>query len=225
MNLYIVVEGEVGEKYLYQNWVPLVNPDLKYVQHISMIAGNNFSIISGGGFPSYFNVIESAIKDVNFYNTIDRLVIAIDSEDLSYSEKFNEITEYLSQFKCKAETKIIIQHFCLETWALGNRLIVSPNPQCQKLIQYKRFYNVRSADPELLPPYELEELNRAQFAKIYLRKALNDKFKNLTYSERNPKALLNPKYFQRVKERFEQTGHIKSFDDFLTAFGQEGGRW
>jgi len=218
MNLYIVVEGEVGEKYLYQNWVPLVNPNLKYVPHISVIEENNFSIISGGGFPNYFDVIESAIEDVNLYNTINRLVIAIDSEDLSYSDKLNEMTEYLSQFKCKAETKIIIQHFCLETWALGNRQIVRPNPRSQKLIQYKRFYNVRSADPELLPPYELEELNRAQFAEIYLRKALNDKFKNLTYSKRNPKALLNPKYFKRVKERYEQTGHIKSFDDFLTAF-------
>ena len=184
------------------------------------IAENNFSIISGGGFPSYFDVIESAIEDVNFYNTIDRLVIAIDSEDLSYSDKLNEMTEYLSQFKCKAEIKIVIQHFCLETWALGNRRIVKPNPQSQKLIQYKRFYNVRSADPELLPSYEIEELNRAQFAEIYLRKALNDKFKNLTYSKRNPKALLNSKYFQRVKERFEQTGHIKSFDDFLTAFSK-----
>ena len=88
----------------------------------------------------------------------------------------------------------------------------------RKLIQYKKFYNIRSADPELLPPYELEELNRAQFAEIYLRSALNDKFRNLTYSKRNPNALLNPKYFLRVKERFEQTGHIKSFDDFLTAF-------
>jgi hypothetical protein len=218
MNLYIVVEGEVGEKYLYQNWVPLVNPNLKYVQDISMIAENNFSIISGGGFPSYYEVIESAIEDVNFYNTIDRLVIAIDSEDLSYSDKFNEMTKYLSQFKCKAETKIVIQHFCLETWALGNRQIVRTNPQSQKLIQYKKFYNVRSKDPELLPPYELEELNRAQFAEIYLRRALNDKFKNLTYSKRNPKAILHPKYFQRVKERYEQTGHIKSFDYFLSAF-------
>jgi len=217
MNLYIVVEGEV-EKHLYPTWVPLVNRNLKYVPHISEIEENNFSIITGGGFPSYFDVIESAIEDVNSYNTIDRLVIAIDSEDLSYLDKLNEMTEYLSHFKCKAEIKIIIQHFCLETWALGNRQMVRPNPQSRKLIQYKRFHNVRSADPELLPPYELKELNRAQFAEIYLRSALNDKFRNLTYSKRNPKALLNPKYFLRVKERFEQTGHIKRFDDFLTAF-------
>jgi len=218
MNLYIVVEGEVGEKYLYQSWVPLVNPNLTYVPHISLIDENHFSIISGGGFPNYFDTIQDAIEDVSIYNVIDRLVISVDSEDLSYSDKLEEMTDFLSQFKCRAEIKIIIQHFCLETWALGNRKIIRPNPQSQKLIEYKRFYNVRSEDPELLPPYTLLELNRAQFAEIYLRKALNDKFRNLTYSKRNPKALLNPKYFERVKERYEQTGHIKSFDDFLTAF-------
>ena len=107
MNYYIVVEGEIGEKYLYQSWIPLVNPKLKYVDHISMIVENNFSIISGGGFPNYFDVIESAIEDVNFYNRIDKLVIAIDSEELSYSDKLDEMTEYLSKFKCEAETKII----------------------------------------------------------------------------------------------------------------------
>ena len=135
MNYYIVVEGEIGEKYLYQSWIPLVNPKLKYVDHISMIVENNFSIISGGGFPNYFDVIESAIEDVNFYNRIDKLVIAIDSEELSYSDKLDEMTEYLSKFKCEAETKIIIQHFCLETWALGNRRIIRPNPHCPRLIQ------------------------------------------------------------------------------------------
>ncbi len=218
MNLYIVVEGEVGEKYLYRNWIPLVNPILSYVQHISMIVENNFAILSGGGFPNYFDVIEAAIDDVNNYPNIDRLVIAIDSEDLSYSEKLSEMNHHLSQFRCKAETRVIIQHFCLETWALGNRQIIRQNPQCPKLIQYKRFYNVRSADPELLPPYRLEELNRAQFAEIYLRRALNDKFRNLTYTKSNPEALLNAKYFQRVKERFEQTNHIRSFNDFLTSF-------
>ena len=219
MNVYVVVEGEVGEKYVYQNWIPFVNPMLSYVQNLSMIAENNFASISGGGFPNYFDVIEAAIEDVNSYDHIDRLVIAIDSEDLSHSEKLSEMNQHLSRFRCKAEIRVIIQHFCLEAWALGNRTIIRPNPQCPILIQYKRFFNVRLYDPELLPPYELEELNRAQFAEIYLRKALNDKFRNLTYTKGKPEALLHLKYFQRVKERYEQTDHIRSFYDFLSAFG------
>ncbi|WP_319405333.1 hypothetical protein [uncultured Desulfosarcina sp.] len=218
MNLYIVVEGEVGEKYLYQNWVPLVNPKLKFVSHLSAIVKNNFSIISGGGYPSYFDVIEAAIEDVNSYSLIDRLVISVDSEELSFLDKLMEMNKFISQFKCKADIKLIIQHFCLEAWALGNRMIIRPNPQSLKLIEFKKFFNVRSSDPEELPPYKIEELNRSQFAEVYLRSALNDKFRNLSYSKSNPKVLLNPKYFQRVKERYSDTEHLKSFETFLTAF-------
>ena len=218
MNIYIVVEGEVGEKKLYRHWVPLVNPKLNYVHHLSLIAKNNFSILSGGGYPHYFDIIASAVDDVNSSDNIDRLVISVDSEEFSYKEKSDEILEYISQFDCKSEIKIIIQHFCLETWALGNMAIIRTNPQLPSLIRYKRFYNVRSKDPELLPAYEPEELNRSQFAEKYLRHALNDKYRNLTYTKSNPTALLHDKYFGRVKERYEESNHIQSFYGFLSAF-------
>lgn len=218
MNIHIIVEGDIGEKHIYEAWVPFVNPRLSYVSHISLTEKNNFSIVSGGGCPRYFDVIGPAIEDVNNYNNIDRLVIAVDSEELSYSEKLIQIKDRLARFSCKAEIKMIIQDFCIETWALGNRNIISTNSQSRELIQYKKFFNVRSEDPELLPPYEIKEWNRAQFAMHYLKKALNDKFKNLTYNKSNPKALLHEKYFNRVKARYEETNHIKSFNDFLRAF-------
>jgi hypothetical protein len=73
-------------------------------------------------------------------------------------------------------------------------------------------------DPELLPGYPRREWNRAQFAFRYLKKSLNDKNKNLTYTKRNPKTLLHPKYFHEIEKRYNQTGHICSFSTFLTAF-------
>jgi hypothetical protein len=218
MNIYVIVEGEIGEKKLYQSWIPLVNPDLIYVNHISLIQNNHFAIISGGGYPHYFDVIRSAIEDVNSYANIDRLVVSVDSEELSYNKKLNEISDFIFQFQLNAKIYIIIQHFCLETWALANKLIISPNTQSRKLIEYKRFYNVRLNDPELLPAYKKEELNRSQFAEKYLRHAVNDKYRNLTYTKKNPKVLLHHKYFNRVKERFQKTGQIKSFSNFLSAF-------
>ena len=218
MNIYVVVEGEVGEKKLYQSWIPLVNSALVYVNHISLIQNNNFAILSGGGYPHYFDVIRSAIEDVNTYTNIDRLVVSMDSEELSYNEKLNEISDFISQFALNAEIYTIIQHFCLEAWGLGNKVIIRPNPQSRKLIEYKRFYNVRSNDPELLPAYKNEELNRSQFAEKYLRHAVNDKYRNLTYTKKNPKVLMHHKYFNRVKERFYRTGQIKSFNDFILAF-------
>jgi hypothetical protein len=218
VNIYVVVEGEVGERKVYKHWIPLVNPLLSYVEHIDLIDYNNFAILVGGGYPRYFDVIESAIGDVNSCLTVDRLVIAVDSENLTYDEKCQEMHDFLSSRDCVAEIHLVVQHFCLETWALGNRVIIKRNPQNRKLREYKRLYNVRERDPEQLPGYSPEELNRAQFAEKYLRRALNEKYRNLTYSKNNPRALLHHLYFERVAQRFHETGHIASFRAFLTAF-------
>jgi len=218
MNIHVVVEGEVGEVLVYKDWIPYVNPSLSFVSHISKTTSNNFSIIAGMGFPCYRNVIVNAIADLKTYNVFDRLVIAVDSEDYSYVEKKNEIEELLSGYDLGIDVKIIIQHFCLETWALGNRTIIRNNHQCPLLAKYKSIYNVKQLDPEELPDYPEQGYNRAQFAMRYLRAALNDRFRNLTYTKSNPGALLNPKYYMQVKERYEQTSHISSFNDFLIAF-------
>jgi hypothetical protein len=218
MNIYVVVEGEVGEKKVYKHWIPLVNPALSYVNHVSEIERDNFAIIAGMGYPQYFRVIEDAIEDVNAHANIDKLVIAVDSEEMSYEEKLDQVNKHISKIHCTVEIVTIIQYFCLETWALGNRVIIRPHPQNSKLREYKRFFDVRCKDPERLPGYQPEELNRSQFALKYLKRALREKYRNLSYTKSNPEALLHNKYFQRVKERFEETGHIASFKAFLNAF-------
>lgn len=217
MNLYIVVEGK-AEKSVYKSWIPLVNPQLTYVKYISEIVNDNFYLISGGGYPGYFEVIGNAILDVNEIGIFDRLVISADSEEMTCEEKYQELVDYVSEKKCSSEIRIIIQHFCFETWGLGNRKAVSQHPHSKKLQEYKKFFNVRVSDPELLPPYTKEGVNRSQFAEKYLRLALNDKFKNLTYTKKAPDALLHPKYFAQVKNRVEETQHIRSFEAFLEAF-------
>jgi hypothetical protein len=116
------------------------------------------------------------------------------------------------------EIRIVVQHFCFEAWALGNRRIVRPHPTSSRLREYKQLFDVRSRDPELLPHKLDENLNRAQFAEKYLRLALTDTFRNLTYTKSNPQAVLHDKYFAQVKNRLRDTGHIASFDDFLRAF-------
>ena len=218
MNLYIVVEGVIGEKYVYKNWVPLVNPSLKFVDDITAIQNNNFYIVSGGGYPSYFKAIDDAIADVNELGNVDRLVIAVDSEELSYEEKLAEVNNHLANSYCVAEIRVIIQHFCLETWALGNKNAIPQHPHSGKLLTYMEFYNVRNNDPELLPDYNEEELNRCQFAEKYLRRAFNEKYRNISYSKSNPKVLLHPQYFERIRNRMIETRHIQSFNNFLEAF-------
>ena len=155
MNIHVVVEGSNTEKSVYKKWVPCVNPDLKHVEQLSEVRSNEFSIVAGMGYPSYFDIIDAAIVDVEDHGDIDRLVIAVDSEDMDFEEKQIEICEHLgSAPNCVAETSIIIQHFCFEAWALGNRRIIRSNCQCPILREYKAFYNVHDRDPEKLHPYK-----------------------------------------------------------------------
>lgn len=218
MNVYVVVEGELGTIRVYKKWIPLVNPNLVYVDTIFDISNDNFSIFGAGGYPYYYDVIEDAIADVNNVGNIDRLIIAIDSEDLSYEDKYQEVSNLITGKACSASIYIVVQHFCLETWALGNRRVGPRNPRTLKLRGYKTFFNVLTNDPELLPAYPPESLNRAQFAYKYLRAMLNDRQRGLTYTKKDPKALLHNTYFNEVNNRFQTTGHIDSFGYFLSAF-------
>ena len=174
MNIYVVVEGKT-ERVVYESWIPLVNPKLGHVNSISEVDSDNFYLVSGQGYPYYFDIIDDAISDINDSGVFDRLVISIDSEDMTCEEKFSEILEYLEGKPCASEIRIIVQHFCFECWALGNRRVVRQHPTSQRLRAYKRIFNVRVRDPELLPEYPDEGFNRSQFAERYLRAALNER--------------------------------------------------
>ena len=222
MNIYVVVEGEIGEKYIYQRWIPYVNPTLSYVRNMFDIRDNDFSIISGMGYPQYLDVIQSAIEDVNAHGNIDRFVVAVDAEEMSYEEKYAEIHSHLARLDCRAEKIIIIQNFCLETWGLGNRKLIRRNPESEQLIEYKNIFDVTENDPEELPGYK--GFSRVRFAEVYLRTALLERNRSVTYRKGKPDALFPRTYFEQVRSRFEQTGHIKSFEGFLNAFSPEGMR-
>lgn len=216
MNLYVVVEGEKTESLVYKKWIRYINPKLRHVESLQDLQNNNFIIYAGYGHPFYFDVIDSAIEDINNSGLIDRLVISVDSEDMSYQEKYDEINSHINSKHCDSEIFIIVQHYCFESWALGNKSIISRNSQDELLRKYVDFYNVVENDPELMPAFA--NLNRSQFSYRYLRKAVNEKYRNLTYSKSNPKILLNRKYFEKIKNRYLGTGHISSFSNFLEAF-------
>lgn len=171
-----------------------------------------------GEIPKGISDIEDAIQDTNLYPAFDRLVVAVDSEEMTKEEKYTEIRGFVSCKPCLAEIRIIVQHFCFETWGLGNRKVIRTNPNSQRLREYKKIFDVRLKDPELLPPKPDEGLNRAQFAEKYLRVALNDKYRNLTYTKSNPRPLAHAKYFAQLKKRVEDTNHIAGFADLLDAF-------
>lgn len=217
MNVYVLVEGPT-EKLVYREWVPFSNSDLSYVEHPSMLNNDNFAIVSGGGYPQYLEGIENAVEDVANDPNADRLVVAIDSEDMTRQEKFNEVDTVILSQGAGINYRIIVQHFCLETWGLGNRHVVRRLPRLSRLKEFLAIYDVRTDDPEGLPACPDADWNRAQFAEVYLRAAFLDRYRNFTYSKKNPGALAERHYFDRLKERVDTTGHIDSILEFHTAF-------
>ena len=99
MNIYLVVEGS-GEKKVYRKWIPWLFPEYTIVNDLDKLSNNNIYIISGRGYPSYFDIIERAAEDVYTNPTINRLVVAVDSEEMSYDQKRKEdLSEILEKEK------------------------------------------------------------------------------------------------------------------------------
>lgn len=217
-NFYVVVEGRRTEPALYSAWIRYNAPDLKKIDCPRSFNKNHFYILSGSGFPNYFKVIDNAIKDVNNNELIDYLVICVDSEEKTFEEKKREIEGHIFGKIDQNKVRIIIQHFCVETWALGNRRIFKRNPQDEILREYINFFNIHDEDPENLPGYPKYSFNRAQFAADYLRRVLKEQNPRLNYIKRNPEPLLHQTFYGRVVHRFNNTNHIRSFETFLNAF-------
>lgn len=220
MNVYVVVEGEKAVKKIYKTWIPIVNPILRYIDYLNQLEQNNFFILAGFGQSQFLtNQIEHAIKDVNNL-PFDRLVLAIDSEDKSFHDKLSELTERVEGIGCNIQVKYVIQHFCFETWLLGNRKIFRRKTNDYELQKFRALFDVRKNDPELLPVNNERAWNRAQFALQYLRAGLRDVHpaSRVSYTKRNPGIIATEGYFNQVKKRHLDDQHILSFKGFLDAF-------
>ena len=124
MNILFIVEGKRTEKKLYKIWIPYLCSSLNYVELIQEISIDSFTIISGEGYPGYFNIIKNAFQDIVDYNyNINYLFICVDSEQKDYHEKLSEIEEFIQDECCNidSEVVIIVQNHCIETWLIGNK--------------------------------------------------------------------------------------------------------
>lgn len=220
MNIYIVVEGEKASRKIYKTWIPFVNPKLQYIDYLTNLEQDNFFIIAGFGQSQFLNDrIEKAITDVNNL-PFDRLVLVIDSEEMNFQDKQSEVSERVDRIGCSVEVRYVIQHFCLETWLLGNKKMFRRKTKDCELRNYKVLFDVRKNDPELLPANKEKSWNRSQFAYNYLRAGLRDMHpaSRVSYTKGNPGIVAQEGYFYQVKKRYSDEQHILSFQGFLDAF-------
>ena len=214
MNYYVIVEGKTEFK-IYPKWISYCNKNLKITSRIEDISENSVFFVGANGYPNILNMIEAGVKDIKQFRNFDLLVVGIDSEEKTYNEKLAEISTFIDKSGIEIEYRVIVQNFCFETWALGNRRIFRRRTSNETLREYIKYYDVISNDPELMPSFTPKNYPRVEFALRYLHKGINDLHTRLTYSKSNPYYLGEEYYFKELVSRLEDTKHISSFDLFL----------
>ncbi len=219
MKLGVVVEGRRSEHAVYRSWIPLLNPALRFRSYTSFhdLESGEFTLISGEGYPQYLEIIRDAAIEADEVGDLDRLVVAVDSETMSLEEKREEMVSFLGTLgTIRTPVRLIIQHFCLECWALGNRKIVRRSPLSAEVRRFRKIHDVLQLDPADLPP--IPPRNRAQLAEVYLRALLLERYRNLSYSKRDPGPVATEAWLTQLRLRWEETGHIASIRDLFDAF-------
>jgi len=228
MNLYFLVEGETERK-VYEKWVQYEFPHLKLVERIKEIQSNAYYIVSGGGIPAIIDHIEDAFKEIKHHGVFDHFFICLDSEKLSYADRFQKIAAKILEIAGQInpnpsfQTHIIVQHCCIETWFLGHQKMLRRNPTNQELIKCKQFYDVSRYDPEQMecpPGY----LTKASFHLKYLQEMLKEhnidnKNKQMVYTKTNPLIVIKDEhYLNALKTRCGTTTHLSSLQFLLNAW-------
>lgn len=215
MNLYFLLEGKRTEFQVYPAWLKHLVPKLSRVYNPADVDKNNYFMLSGMGYPSLLNFLETSAKEVNEIGKYDYLVICVDAEEESVPHRVWEIWNFTERNKVKlnCKLKIIVQNRCIETWFLGNRDIFEKKPKNKLLKKFIGFYNVFYQDPEIMPKYHGFNTT-AVFHYEYLKMLMKEK--NMNYSKKNTRFVEQKNFLDDLILRTEiNTEHLKSFQFFL----------
>lgn len=216
MNLYIIAEGRRTEIKVYPRWLKSLLPTITRVDWAFEAKINNYFIFNGNGYPSLLhNHFKNSIEEVNNLGTFDYLVLILDVDESTVDERKSEVITFIQENNLtieNAELVIIAQNRCIETWFLGNPKIFKKNPDSPVLKKYIEFYNVKTADPELMGIHD-DFNTHSQFHFEYCREFLRER--NIRYSKINPNSVTDPSYLESLIERNRKTSHIQSFGSFL----------
>jgi len=239
VNLLFLVEGEKTEPKVYKAWLKHLFPSLNFVIRPEDMTKNTCRIIPGNGYPNMVSTpklypqvsrLEACLIDIERFGNVDHFFICVDSEDESYTDRFNEIQHKVNDFKsrrnineAKIKIHIIIQYCCIETWALGNAEIPHQYPSSNSsriLPQFRAYYDVTVYDPEGMYGYPegFSFSKKAKFHQSYLKEYLREF--GLSYSKNNPQAIQDEKYLEALKKRCQSTHHLTSLKLLLDIWNQ-----
>jgi len=216
MSLYVLVEGFRTEKKVYPSWISartgMVKKDMPDNPN-----PNDFYIISGYGYPCIITThLQNAIIEINNYG-YDHFWIVVDADEEDIDQRKQYIQSNIQKYNLKDTVivSIIIQQVCIETFGLGNRDFF-PSICSENLKIFKERYDVTTEDPAcLFTSKKIDGYNSASFHEKYLKEIFCAN--NLRYSKKKPGKFMDPDFFLGIKKRFEETGHILSFNELLLA--------
>lgn len=216
MNLYFLVEGKTEAK-VYPAWLSHLLPTLTRVKSYDAVERNNYFLISAQGYPSIiYDSLPSAIEEIRDNGKYNYLVLYLDADEDTISERQDEIHECIREKKLElgnTELVIIVQNRCIETWFLGNRKVFLRHPQTQPLLDYTRYYDVSDNDPEKMGKYK-GFATHAQFHHAYLKAIF--RARKIRYTKRNPGDVLKEEYLEQLQKRIrDKLGQLPTLGHFL----------
>ncbi|WP_438025153.1 hypothetical protein [Sorangium sp. So ce233] len=152
---------------------------------------------------------------------VQEIWICIDSDEDTYEARYAEVhravhaelqNTRMAKTNPSLEIRIIVQHCCIETWFLGHDGFLRQGPQSRQLVDFKRFYDVSSDDPERMATYP-GYVTRTSFHLAYLKAMLAER--SYRYSKQRPGVVIEPSYFEALRARCARTGHLASFRHLL----------
>lgn len=209
MNLYFLVEGKRTEKKVYPAWIKHLVPELNEVRFFDDVQSNNFFVFSGEGYPKLLDVhLANALDDFRSAERYDMFVIALDTDEAGIESRVQSVLERVDENGFPRETLTVIpQQCCIESWFLGNRKVVPSQPNSPKLTEFRRFYDVRENDPELMPNNG-EFTTKQAFHFDYFRKVAADR--NFRYSKSRPGQVCNLEFVKQLESRLGSNSDMET---------------
>lgn len=218
MNFYIIVEGDKTEMSVYPAWISLLAPDYTRIENAWDVNENNYYLFSGGGIPSIYTHVKNAVLDINSINSeresrYDYLLVCLDTEKESRDYILKQIDDELQSSGVvlrNAELLVFEHKVCMETWFLGNLVVFKDNPQNPDYLEYIKYYNVGTFNPEEMGNIDENRFaTTAKFHLRYLKRMMEER--NMTYSKNNTLEVQQNAYLQQLIKRYKDTGHIATF--------------
>ncbi|WP_026016839.1 hypothetical protein [Catenovulum agarivorans] len=212
MKLYFLVEGVSSEMQVYPEWIKFFIPSLNYFDSFEDFksCSSGFFLISGEGYPSILNHLENSSKDIVDIGDVNHFFIILDCDESTVEHREREVKEGIEalNLELNAEITVIIQKRCFETFLLGNNQAIPRQPNDYPLIDYFRYFNVITDDPEEMGAFSTE-YTHSQFHAKYAIQALREK--RIRYSKSRCDSVATSEYVEKIEQRVNDTEHLKSF--------------